>query len=235
MDEAEIVKEVSTQEGYARWALSYDQEVNALIVLEEAHVDHLLASVSYTHALDVGTGTGRYALKLARSGASVTAIDQSPEMLARARQAARSEGLAIDFQQVSLEDGLPFAAQHFDLLTCTLMLCHLPDLLPALRECARVLRPAGTLLLTDFHPGSVRYGWRTAFRQAGVRYVLPNMAHTRETYLEALAACGLSLLSALDLPLGALPARDYPPPLSPAFIQEHAQVPFCLLLLARKS
>jgi ubiquinone/menaquinone biosynthesis C-methylase UbiE len=235
MDDAEIVAEVSTQEGYARWASCYDQEVNALIVLEEAHTDRLLAGISSTRVLDVGTGTGRYALKLARSGARVTAIDQSPEMLARARQAAESQGLAIDFQQVSLEDGLPFAAQHFDLLTCALMLCHMPDLLPVLRECARVLQPGGTLLLTDFHPGSVRYGWRTAFRQAGVRYVLPNMAHTRETYLHALAACGLRLLSALDLPLGALPARAYPPPLSPAFIQAHAQVPFCLILLARKS
>jgi ubiquinone/menaquinone biosynthesis C-methylase UbiE len=203
-------------------------------VLEEAHVDQLLTGVAYTSVLDVGTGTGRYALKLARSGARVTAIDQSPQMLAQARQAARSEGLSIDFRQVALEDGLPFAADHFALLTCALMLCHIPDLVPTMREFARVLQPGGTLLITDFHPGSVHYGWRTAFRQAGVRYVLPNMTHTRETYLQALAACELRLVTSLDLPMGALPARPYPPPLSAEFIQAHAQVPFCLLLLARK-
>lgn len=147
-----------------RWALSDDQEVNALIVLEEAYVNRLLAGVSYTSVLDVGTRTGRYAIRLARNGAVVTAIDRSPEMLARARQAARNKGLAIDFRQISLEDDLPFAAQRFDLLTCALMLCHVPNLGPVLREFARVLQPGGTLLLTDFHPGSVRYGWRTAFR-----------------------------------------------------------------------
>jgi ubiquinone/menaquinone biosynthesis C-methylase UbiE len=234
MGEGEIVQEVSTQEGYARWALSYDQEVNALIVLEEAHVDQVLAGVAATNVLDVGTGTGRYALRLARGGARVTAIDQSPEMLVQARQAAQSEGLSIDFRQVALEDGLPFAAEHFDLLTCALMLCHIPDLVPVMREFARVLQPAGTLLITDFHPASVHYGWRTAFRQAGVRYTLPNMAHTRETYLEALARCGLTLVTSQDLPLGALPARPYPPPLTAEFIQAHAQIPFCFLLLARK-
>lgn len=234
MSNAEIVHEVSTQEGYARWALSYDQEVNALIVLEEAHVDRLLVDIPCTNVLDVGTGTGRYALKLARRGARVTAIDQSPQMLAQARQAAQSEQLSIDFHQVALEDSLPFADDHFDLLTCALMLCHIPDLVPVVRECARVLQPGGTLLITDFHPASVHYGWRTAFRQAGARYVLPNMTHTRETYLQALAACGLHLVTALDLPMGALPARPYPPPLTAEFIQAHAQIPFCLLLLARK-
>lgn len=231
----EISLEVSTQEGYARWALSYDQEVNALIVLEETHVDRVLAGVAASDVLDVGTGTGRYAIKLARQGARVTAIDRSPEMLARARQAACNEGLSIDFRQVALEDGLPFAAQRFDLLICALMLCHVPDLVPVLRECARVLQPAGTLLLTDFHPDSVRYGWRTAFRQPGVRYLLPNMPHTRETYLEALACCGLQLDTALDLPLGALPARPYPPPMSAEFIQAHAHLHFCLILRARKA
>jgi len=234
MSDVEIVHEVSIQEGYARWALSYDQEVNALIVLEEAHIDRLLAGVACTNVLDVGTGTGRHALKLARRGARVTAIDQSPQMLAQARQAAQSEKLSIDFRQVVLEDGLPFATGHFDLLTCALMLCHLPDLVPVVRECARVLQPAGSLLITDFHPASVHYGWRTAFRQAGVRYVLPNMTHTRETYLQALAVCGLLLVTSLDLPMGALPDRPYPPPLTAEFIQAHAQIPFCLVLLARK-
>jgi ubiquinone/menaquinone biosynthesis C-methylase UbiE len=121
MSESESAQEVSTQEGYARWASSYDQQINALIVLEEAHIDQLLAQLSFSKVLDVGTGTGRHALKLARTGTHVTALDQSAEMLAVAQQAAQCEGLSIDFQLGSLEDGLPFAAQQFDLVICGLM------------------------------------------------------------------------------------------------------------------
>src|SRR5579872_4910019 len=174
MSETDSVQEVSTQEGYARWASSYDQQINALIVLEEAHVDQLLAQLPYSKVLDVGTGTGRHALKLARTGAHVTAIDQSAEMLAVAQQVAQHEHLTIDFQLASLEDGLPFAAQQFDLVICALMLCHVPDLAQAVQEFARVLKPGGHLLITDFHPDSVQYGWRTGFRQADINYFLPN-------------------------------------------------------------
>ncbi|MEO6889733.1 MAG: class I SAM-dependent methyltransferase [Ktedonobacteraceae bacterium] len=45
---------------------------------------------------------------MARRGMSVTAIDQSPEMLALAQERARVEGLAITFQLASLDEGLPF-------------------------------------------------------------------------------------------------------------------------------
>lgn len=234
LSETESVQEVSTREGYAHWALSYDQETNALIVLEEVHVDPLLAQIPFTRVLDVGCGTGRYALKLARRGASVTALDQSPEMLTVARQAAQQEGLSIDFRLSSLEDGLPLEAHQFDLLVCALMLCHVHDLVHAAQEFARVLHPGGYLLITDFHPDSVSYGWRTGFRQTGVRYRLPNMPHTRNDYLEALKTNGLKILQAIDLPLRTLPERDYPPPLTKEFIAVHGERLFCLILVGRK-
>ena len=226
--------EVSTREGYAHWASTYDEGTNALIVLEEMHVEPLLAQIPFTKALDVGCGTGRYALKLARKGAHVTALDQSPEMLAVARRAAQQEGLSIDFRLASLDEGLPLEANQFDLLVCALMLCHVPDLPHALQEFARVLRSGGRLLITDFHPDSVSYGWRTGFRQAGMRYRLPNMPHTRDDYLEAIEKSGLRIVQAIDLPLGALPEGDYPPPLTRDFIKMHGERMFCLIVVGQK-
>ena len=228
------IQEVSTLEGYAHWASSYDERTNALILLEEIHVGPLLAQLPFTKALDVGSGTGRYALKLARRGAQVTALDQSSEMLAVARRAAQQEGLSIDFRLASLDEGLPLEANQFDLVVCALMLCHVPNLSHAMQEFARVLRPGGHLLITDFHPDSVSYGWRTGFRNEGVVYQLPNMPHTRNDYVEALKSSGLKLLQAIDLPLGALPERDYPPPLTREFIEFHGKRHFCLILVGQK-
>jgi SAM-dependent methyltransferase len=47
--------------------------------------------------LEVGTGTGRIALALARSGHDVTGIDPSPSMLARARQKAEDDAVDVTF------------------------------------------------------------------------------------------------------------------------------------------
>lgn len=165
----------------------------------------------------------------------MTALDQSPEMLVVAQQAAQNERLSIDFRHASLNEGLPFTADQFDLLICALMLCHVPNLADVVKEFARVLQPGGYLLITDFHPDSVSYGWRTGFQQTGVRYLLPNMLHTRNDYLQALAANDLTLLKVIDLPLRALPARSYPPPLTEEFIQTHGEKLFCLILLAQKA
>src|SRR5215469_2313333 len=172
MNEAESVHEVSTQEGYARWASTYDGETNALIILEEDHISPILDDLPFTNALDVGAGTGRYALKLAHRGTRVTALDQSPEMLTVARQTAQQEGVLIDFWLGSLNEGLPFAPNQFDLVTCAPMLCHVPDLAHAAQEFHRVLRPGGNLLITDFHPDYAAYGRRIGFQQAGMKYLL---------------------------------------------------------------
>jgi ubiquinone/menaquinone biosynthesis C-methylase UbiE len=229
MDEA-VSQEVSVQEGYALWAAWYDQEKNGLIFLEERQVERLLAQISFTNVLDVGTGTGRHALQLARRGASVTALDQSPEMLAVARLAAQREGLPIDFHLRSLDDDLPFAAGQFDLLICALTLSHVADLAHALGEFARVLQAGGSLLITDFHPDHTRYGWRTTFRQADVIYNLPTAGHTKNDYLETIQACGLTILDVAESLLGEMPEGH----ISEEMRRADADKPFCISILARK-
>lgn len=229
MNETEF-REISVQEGYALWAASYDQEQNGLIFLEERQVDRLLVQISFTRVLDVGTGTGRHALKLAGRGASVTAIDQSPQMLALARQAAQREGFSIDFRLLSLDGGLPFEANQFDLLICALMLCHVPDLAHTLKEFARVLQNGGHLLITDFHPIHSIYGWRTAFKRAGVTYQLPTVVHTRDDYLEAIRGSGMAILEVAESLIGEMPEGYLPEKMW----RTYANTPFCLSILARK-
>ncbi len=197
--------ELSVQQGYALWAASYDQERNGLIFIEDRLVDRLLAPLSFSKVLDAGTGTGRHALKLARYGADVTAFDQSSEMLAVARQAAQSADLPIDFRQLSPGDDLPFGAHQFDLLICALTLSHVPALPHVVQEFARVLQNGGYLLITDFHPVHTPYGWRIAFKRAGVTYRLPTIGYTKDDYLPAVRASGLTLLEVVEGLMGEVP------------------------------
>ena len=224
------IVEVSTQEGYALWSKTYDQPNNALIAVEEPRVDALLAELPMNAVLDVGTGTGRHALKLARRGVRVTAIDQSMEMLAVAQKAASIEGLTIDFQLASLGDALPFPSNQFNFLICALMLCHVPNLAKAIQEFSRVLQDGGHLLITTFHPDAIERGWRTDFRSAGRRYVLPNMPHSRADYLEALATAGFATLQVIDIPLSEVPDGYLPE----ALMHESGDRLLCLIVFAQK-
>lgn len=223
-------REVSTAEGYAVWAEGYDRDHNPLIAAEDPLVDALLEPLPIKTALDIATGTGRYALRLARQGVAVTAIDQSVEMLAVARETARIEELPITFQEASIGEPLPFGPGSFDLVLCALALCHIPDLHGAVAEFARMVRPGGYLLITDFHPDVVAEGWRTVYTRPGITYLLPNVSHTRDGYIDAITRTGCDLLQTLDIRVRDCPEGYF----APRMIEHVGEKNFGLIILAQK-
>lgn len=67
-----------------------------------AEVDFLLEELSLQAGdsiLDVGCGTGRHAVELAKRGYRVTGLDLSPEMLVRAAETAKRAGVKVDWVQ----------------------------------------------------------------------------------------------------------------------------------------
>lgn len=225
--------EVSVQEGYRQWAGSYEGR-NPLIDVESPVVDAMLATLPrIASAIDVGCGTGRLARKLARNGvARVYAVDATPEMLAVARETSRQEGLErIVFERAVLGAQLiPSESGAFDLLTCGLMLCHLPDLKEGIRECARVVRPGGWLLLSDFHPATSSFGWRTDFIVPEGRLLFPNTPNTRQDYLDGLTESGCEILDVRDIALDGSPYGE----ISESIMRDRGWPPLCLVILAWK-
>ena len=184
--------ELNVREGYAEWSNQYDGEPNPLITLEETLVLELIGDVAGLDVLDVACGTGRYAIPLAQAGARVTGIDLSEEMLDVARRKAAGGGLSLDLRVADVR-ALPFPDGSFDLAICALALCHLPDLSPAARELARVLRPGGRVVISDFHPFCLLIGWRTCFDRPEARYWIENHLNLTEEYVGALLANGFAL------------------------------------------
>ncbi|MCK5214305.1 MAG: class I SAM-dependent methyltransferase [Candidatus Omnitrophica bacterium] len=68
--------------------------------------------------IDIGCGTGRHSIEMAKRGYSITGIDLSESQLKRAVEKAKEEGLEIDFQKHDARN-LPFEGE-FDL---AIMLC----------------------------------------------------------------------------------------------------------------
>jgi demethylmenaquinone methyltransferase/2-methoxy-6-polyprenyl-1,4-benzoquinol methylase len=104
--------------------------------------------------LDVATGTGLVAKALVERGFRVTGVDQSPEMLARARERF---GDRVELVEASADE-LPFADRSFDHLTFTYLLRYVDDPAATIRELARVVRPGGTVAMLEF--GLPRGVWR---------------------------------------------------------------------------
>jgi demethylmenaquinone methyltransferase/2-methoxy-6-polyprenyl-1,4-benzoquinol methylase len=117
--------------------------------------------------LDVATGTGAVARELLRQkGCAVVGVDQSPEMLAVARQHLPA---TVKLVEASAEH-LPFEDASFDALTVTYLLRYVDDPGATLAELARVVRAGGTVASLEF---AVPAGlWRPLWR-AYVGAVLP--------------------------------------------------------------
>jgi len=109
--------------------------------------------------LEVGCGPGRLSILLARRhGLDVTGLDLDPAMIERARaNAERSEnerGARPSFIEGDVAS-MEFPDGSFDLVVSTLSLHHWAGPAAGLAEIARVLRPAGRVLIWDLRPGGV--------------------------------------------------------------------------------
>jgi demethylmenaquinone methyltransferase/2-methoxy-6-polyprenyl-1,4-benzoquinol methylase len=123
-----------------------------------AMVDRVVAARP-GRVLDVATGPAGVALQVAaRSGADVTGIDLTPEMLrAGAANVARSGEAARIRLLVGRGEELPFPDATFDAVTFTYLLRYVADPAATVRELARVLRPGGVLANLEFHVPPSRF------------------------------------------------------------------------------
>ncbi len=98
-------------------------------------------------ALEVGPGDGAFLPELARRFAAVTALDTSPAMLELARQRCAEEGL--DNVELKLADALRDPQPAADCVVLNMVLHHFSDPAAAMARLARLVRPGGSLLLTE--------------------------------------------------------------------------------------
>lgn len=148
-----------------------------------------LAPLAGHTVLDVGTGTGRAAIVLARAGAIVTGVDASREMLAVAARRAHEEGVSVSFAPGDAH-GLAFPDRSFDAVVSLRVLMHTPDWRASLAELCRV---AGRRVVFDY-PSL----YSAAAIQAAVRRLTHRFNPSVEAYRvfaptavsRALAACG---------------------------------------------
>lgn len=183
------VDELDAADGYASWSAIYDTLPSSYIEVEEPLVHEVLDRVPAGVALDAACGTGRQSLALTSRGFRTIGVDQSPQMLAKARAHAPD----ADYRVGRLES-LPVDDDSIDLAVCSLAMTHLPELDAAVAELARVVKPGGTVVISDMHPFVISLQGQCLFVHGSEQLAfIRNYVHLTSDYLKAFTRAGLSV------------------------------------------
>jgi ubiquinone/menaquinone biosynthesis C-methylase UbiE len=187
-------KETGPAEAYDNWALSYDnQPENLMLALDEVLINEIFSTTDFTTKViaDIGCGTGRYWQKI---------FDSKP---ARLLGYDVSEGM-LDI----LKEKIPFAEtflltnnrlkelkdESCDIIISTLTVAHIKNIEEALHEWARVLKPGGEMIITDFHPDALAKGAKRTFRHNNEPVIIRNYVHSIEKLKAIIRQLNLEIL-----------------------------------------
>jgi SAM-dependent methyltransferase len=185
------VKAYSTEERYARWLSEREPPIfGKLPDAKLMSLLRLLGASKHAPILDVGAGTGRNALPLARLGYPVTAIDSVPALVEQIERAASAErllvqciGASILSPDVTLEEG------RYKLVVVSEVLSqfqNVDQVRTTFTKLARCVAPGGLVLANaflaadDYEPDELarevsRRVWSTLFTRAELRFITADL------------------------------------------------------------
>ena len=105
--------------------------------------------------LDIGCGSGKQCFsfyKHLEGNCEIVGGDISKEMVTRAQEASRDSDMLIEFMDLNFNERLPFADNHFDLVSCCFAIYYAEDIPFTIREMHRVLKSNGKLFTTGPMP-----------------------------------------------------------------------------------
>ena len=183
---------MNVETAYNAWAAQYDNNQNKTRDLEKQALRAELAGIQVQHCLEIGCGTGKNSAWLVEQAATLTAVDLSPEMLARAREKVQSP--KAEFIQADILAEWNFAIQPYDLITFSLVLEHIRDLEAVFVKASAVLTQGGYLYIGELHPFKQYQGSKARFETPEGLQVVECYQHHISDFINAGRACGLKLV-----------------------------------------
>ncbi len=146
--EAHQMDEDEVREAYRRWAPVYDFTFGKVSTAGRRHAVELINSAS-GKVLEVGVGTG-LSLPDYKPHLEITGIDLAPEMLDKARNRVKSEGMTNVAGLYEMDAGdLKFPDNAFDTVVAMYVITVVPEPAKVMRELARVCKPGGQVMLVN--------------------------------------------------------------------------------------
>jgi SAM-dependent methyltransferase len=151
----ELVGDQSTSADYDDFFARYDAFRYGL----ERHIPRCLDDIEFSgkRVLEIGLGLGADSEQIIRRGARWTGVDLTEESVARVRTRLDVRGLPYEKVVCGSALDLPFRTDSFDIVYSHGVFHHIPDIVTAQTELARVIRPRGEAVLMLYARRSLNY------------------------------------------------------------------------------
>jgi 2-polyprenyl-3-methyl-5-hydroxy-6-metoxy-1,4-benzoquinol methylase len=186
------------QRGYDLWSKTYDTDLNSTVAVDESNFPVYWKHLVNKDVVEIGCGTGRHTIKLARAKNRVTAIEASRKMLEVAR--VRTSGLSVEFVETDFFD-FSGSENGFDAAVMSLVLEHIANPSDFFIRLYTLIKPGGEFYLSEIHPLRIAKGTQAHFThpETGSEVRLVSFAHTDSEIKEASAAAGFQLINEADI------------------------------------
>lgn len=174
---------MSNLEAYNKWSETYDSVVNITRDVEAKALRSVLSAIPFNDVLEIGCGTGKNTEWIASKAKHALAVDFSNEMISKAVKKIKNEN--VHFQQADITQMWSFAAQKFDLVTCSLVLEHIENIHFVFEQANVVLKPGGYVYIGELHPFKQYEGSKARFNNGDGMFVLECFIHNISDYFRA--------------------------------------------------
>ncbi len=182
---------MKVHQAYDAWSSTYDDAHNLTRDLDADVMRKTFGRKQLGTVLELGCGTGKNTILLAKNASSVQAVDFSEGMIALAQKKVTARN--VSFAVADVTKRWPRAAHSADLIVCNLVLEHVEKLPFVFSEAKRVLKPGGKFFLCEFHPFRQYQGKQATFEQKKGAVKVTAFVHHVSDFTGAAAKSGLTL------------------------------------------
>jgi len=183
---------MNIQDAYNEWSHTYDSDPNVTRDLDRMAIERVFGKSFFETIIEAGCGTGKNTELLSRIGKRVHAWDFSTGMITRAKEKV---GLFpnVNFAVADITKPWPCMEGEATLVTCNLVLEHVPDLSPVFSEAARALNQDGLFFISELHPYRQYDGVVANYRKAEQTTRISAFVHHITDFLETAEKSGFKL------------------------------------------
>jgi len=180
------------QNAYNEWSGTYDSDENLTRDLDQRVTMELLGTLQFGSILEIGCGTGKNTVFLAKIGSLVHAVDFSQGMIAKAKEKVQADN--VHFSPMDITQRWEFEDQTFDLVVCNLVLEHIEDLAFVFSEATRMLQPNGYFFINELHPFRQYDGKKARFLRNEEKIEVDAFIHHVSDFFNSATNNGLTLI-----------------------------------------
>lgn len=183
---------MSVRESYNEWSLQYDTNENKTRDLESIALREILHNINFASCLEIGCGTGKNTEWILQKANSITAVDLSQEMLAKAKEKIQSG--KVEFIEADVNGEWNFANKTFDLIGFSLVLEHIQNLHHIFKEVSKKLNKDGFVYVGELHPFKQYSGSKARFETEQGLQVVQCYNHNISDFIQSAKKNELKLI-----------------------------------------